>query len=271
MVTISSRRAVGDDKANHFSLGGENRQVDEAVEEQTVSGHSFGERGREGGGSGNVTSGELVGGRREFGTSREEMSGARSKAGVAGGEKRLEANSLAIRKCSAHVVKEDVGKQLDSVRERSDGGRCGGRHNCIRGGRAKYFSCKRRVVMNEESAAVDDFWREDAIHDVSNGEAEDVRSHSLPLIKSVGLKYCAVLLPHLNVANVEGAVEEEEIFQGGEVERVACLGVAAAEDHEGCKAGKRGVRVLDVNPYDSVRGRLEINGEQHVSCGSLRA
>ena len=44
----------------------------------------------------------------------------------------------------------------------------------FRGGRAKYFSCKRRVIMNEESAAVDDFRREDAIHDVSNGEAEDV-------------------------------------------------------------------------------------------------
>ena len=110
MVAISSRRTVGDDKTNHFGLGGKDRQVDEAVEEQTVGGHSFGERGREGGGSGNVTSGELVGGRREFGTSGEEMGGARSKAGVVGREGRLEANSFAIRERSAHVVKKDVGK-----------------------------------------------------------------------------------------------------------------------------------------------------------------
>ena len=52
---------------------------------------------------------------------------------------------------------------------------------------------------------------------------------------------------------------------------MASLRVAAAENHEGCKAGEGGVRVLDVNPYDSVRGWLEINCEQHVSCGSLRA
>ena len=41
-------------------------------------------------------------------------------------------------------------------------------------GRAENFSCKRRVVMNEESAAVDYFRRENAIHDVSNCETEDV-------------------------------------------------------------------------------------------------
>ena len=38
------------------------------------------------------------------------MGGARSKAGVIGREKRLEANSFAIRKRSAHVVEKDVGK-----------------------------------------------------------------------------------------------------------------------------------------------------------------
>ena len=69
------------------------------------------------------------------------MSSAGSKAEVVGREKRLEANSLTIRKGGAHVVEEDVSKQLDGIRERSNGGVGGGWHNRIGGGRAEYFSC----------------------------------------------------------------------------------------------------------------------------------
>ena len=110
MVAVSSRGAVGDDKTNHFGLGGKNREVDEAFQEQIVGVHGFGKRNGKGGGSGDVASGKLVGSRREFGTSREEMGGAGSKAGMVGGEKWLETNSFAIRKRGAHVVEKDVGK-----------------------------------------------------------------------------------------------------------------------------------------------------------------
>ena len=50
----------------------------------------------EGGGSGYVTAGKGIGGRREFGASREEVGGKRSEAWVIGGEERLEANSFSI-------------------------------------------------------------------------------------------------------------------------------------------------------------------------------
>ena len=125
--------------------------------------------------------------------------------------------------------------------------------------------------MDEESAAGRNFRLEDAIHDVSYSEAEDVRSHGLPLVESVRLKYCAVLLPHLNVAYVKGAVEEEEIFQCGEVERVTCLSISAAEDYEGSEAGEGGVCILNVDAYHCVRGRLEINSEKYVSRSCLCA
>jgi hypothetical protein len=53
--------------------------------------------------------------------------------------------------------------------------------------------------VNEEPTAVDDFRRENAIHYVSDGKAEDVRSHGLPLVEAVSLKYRAVLLPYINL------------------------------------------------------------------------
>ena len=73
------------------------------------------------------------------------------------------------------------------------------------------------------------------------------------LVEAVGLEYRAVLLPYLDVAYIEGAVEEEKIFQGGEVERMACLSITAAENHEGGEAGECSVCIPDVDSDNCVR------------------
>ena len=144
-------------------------------------------------------------------------------------------------------------------------------HNRVGGGRAKYFPCERSVIVNEEPTAVDDFRRENAIHYVSDGKAEDVRSHGLPLVEAVSLKYRAVLLPYLDVSDVEGSVEEEEISQGGEVEGMTRLSVTAAENHVGGEASEGSVCILAIDSDDCVSRRLEIHSEKHVPRGSFRA
>ena len=62
MVAVSSGGAVRDSETNDFGLGGKNREVDEAFQEQVVGVDGFGKRNGEGGGSGNVAAGKSVGG-----------------------------------------------------------------------------------------------------------------------------------------------------------------------------------------------------------------
>ena len=43
MVAVSSGGSVGDSETNDFGLGGKNREVDEAFQEQVVGVHGFGD------------------------------------------------------------------------------------------------------------------------------------------------------------------------------------------------------------------------------------
>jgi hypothetical protein len=96
VVAISSGGAVRDGETDSFGLGGKDRKVDEAFQEQVVKCHGFGKGDVEGGGGGYVAAGKGVGGCREFGTSREEVGSKGGEAWVIGREERLKANSFSI-------------------------------------------------------------------------------------------------------------------------------------------------------------------------------